>query len=362
MKQQTRNLYVLLTVGLAALVVALIVWLNNRRPDCAFSGWKKSVGVDLEVAVADLNVVKSKVGISDDVARDFDQLLKDYAAKFDTACEDVSAGRMTKAEYTCRRGNMDRALDSIRTFVQAVETAKTVADASTQKQIILGVFQDLRAASNKNYKTGCTSAMNVSPQQLTFTKGVPERSFRVSNYGNNEITFTVSGLPESFSAMPTVEKLASGAFSTVVIFRTVVPPKGDQIVRFHILDNLLDDQEIELTWDRETATLYQDWTLQLVSAPENNFIDAAYRVTSASVPKDIPQPSQKVLNGIFAAGVLLKAGRPNDSTVAFESAIRNYKYATNTDDINRLLSPRLAETYSFEREASHPAREPDKPN
>lgn len=358
MKQQKRNLYVLLAAGLAVLVVALIVWMN-RRPDCAFSGWKKSVGVDLEVAVADLNVVKSKVGISDDVARDFDQLLKDYAVKFDTACQDVSAGRMTKAEYICRRGNMDRALDSIRTFVQAVETAKTVADAGTQKQIILGVFQDLRVASNKNYKTGCTSAMNVSPLQLTFTKGIPERSFRVSNYGNNEFTFTVSGLPESFSALPTVDKLGSGAATTVVIFRTIVPPKGDQTVRFHILDNLLDDQELELTWDRESVTLYQDWTRQLVAAPENNLIDAAYRVTKTSVPMDIPQPNQRALNGIFAAGVLWKAGRPSDSSLALDSAIRDYKSATRYDD--RLLSPSLAEAYRERDPANRLESVPDKP-
>src|SRR3954449_4249133 len=137
----TKTLWLLLaTVGVAAAL--LIFWLKRPQDDCSFSGWKRTVGVELDAQVQGLEAIKSKVGISDGQVRDYDTLLKDYALKYDTACRDMRAGAMSQGEYTCLRRNMNAALDQVRRFTTAVETAKSMTDATMQKQIILRALDD----------------------------------------------------------------------------------------------------------------------------------------------------------------------------------------------------------------------------
>lgn len=92
----SRNMWLLL-FAITAVVVVFILWILHPRPDCAFSGWKKSVGVELEAAVNNLDAVKAKVGVNDSEVREFDTLLKDYALKYDAACQDFNANVCLRA-------------------------------------------------------------------------------------------------------------------------------------------------------------------------------------------------------------------------------------------------------------------------
>lgn len=100
--------------------------------------------MDLDAQVKDLDAVKGRLGISDSMVRDYDNLMKDYALKYDSACQDFNAGRMSQGEYTCLRKNMNTVLDSIREFVQAVEAAKSLSDAAAQKSVTLKAFDTMQ--------------------------------------------------------------------------------------------------------------------------------------------------------------------------------------------------------------------------
>lgn len=162
-----RNVWLLIALAIAAIIVFLFrIYLP--RQDCAFSGWKKSAGVGLEAAVRDLNAVKVKVGVSDAQVREFDSLMIEYALKYNAACRDFRANRMTSDEYACVRRNMDQVLDDVRRLLQAIKAAEAVSDASAQKEIISKSLDDMQAASRAQYRSGCTSAMNVSSSVRTF--------------------------------------------------------------------------------------------------------------------------------------------------------------------------------------------------
>ena len=155
---------VLITITIGVLVaIGLTVYFFGPQRDCASSGWKNTLGVDLEAQVHDVDAVKGKLGITDAQVREYDTLLKDYALKYDTGCQDFRAQRISQAEYTCRRQNMDRILDELRQFSEAIQAAKTVADPTTQKQVVLKIFDDLRASSQAQYRTGCASAVDINP-------------------------------------------------------------------------------------------------------------------------------------------------------------------------------------------------------
>jgi hypothetical protein len=200
-----KNLLLITIVIVVLVALGLTVYFYPRQPDCAFLGWKNTLGIELETQVHDVDAVKGKLGITDEQVHEYDTLLKDYALKYDTACQDFRGKRISQAEYTCRRQNMDRTLNELRQFLEAIEAAKTIADPDTQKQAVLKIFDDLRASSKAQYRNGCASAVDINPKQLTFTGLVPERSIQITNRGNNDVTFSVDGLPEAFGPKPSVE-------------------------------------------------------------------------------------------------------------------------------------------------------------
>src|ERR1700682_4517008 len=229
---------VLLLVLGVAVAVALLLYYVRPTPDCAFSGWKSTVGVDLEAKVGDLDAVRTKVGLTSAEVREFDTLLKDYAAKYEANCRDVKNGRKTQADYTCRRANMDGVLDRLRTFAQALTAAQGIKDPHEQAAQIRSVLDDLRSAARTDYARGCVSAISVDPDSITFAKDTPERSIHVGNGGNNDLTFAIDRLPEAFLAYPPTGNIPRGAQPlTVSIIRTIMPATEGPIT-FRIRSNL----------------------------------------------------------------------------------------------------------------------------
>ena len=252
----------------AVLAIAVLIWYWRRSPDCAFSGWKNSVGVELEATISNLHTVKTKVGLNDEQIRDFDTLLKDYAIKYDGACQDFNNKRMNQSEYTCRRRNMDNTLDQIRRFIQAVEAAKSIQDPSTQRTVILDALKDLRAGSQSGYGAGCVSTMVVDPKKLTYSGHTARNSLQISNAGNNDLIFTVENLPEAFIAEPKGGQLARGVTTSVMIYRLAFPVVPSEPITIHMRSNFQEDVPIQLEVDKENAALYEAWSNQLQSVAE----------------------------------------------------------------------------------------------
>ena len=246
--------------ALAAIVVVLVgvIFLWPRRPaeDCSFSSLQRSVGIDLEAQVGDLDVVKGKLAIADSQVREYDALLRDYALKYDTACRDVSAKRIGSDEYACLRQNMTAALEKVRQFTQAVEASKGLSDPAAQKEIAHRLLDDLLGDKAAATRASCSSAMVVTPHRLAFAGQVPERSIQISNQGNRDIDYAVDGWPDGFHPSPVSGRLARGATATVSFIRTVLPvPAGP--LGFHVRSNFQDDVLVELAVAPENLVVWK---------------------------------------------------------------------------------------------------------
>jgi tetratricopeptide (TPR) repeat protein len=313
----------LVAVGLAVIVGLLLYYVPRPRKDCTFSGWKSTVGVDLEAKVGDLDAVHTKVGLTNQEVREFDTLLKDYALKYDAACNDFTNGRMNQAEYTCRRRNMDQLLDALRTFAQAVDAAKSITDASAQATELRTVLQRLGAAAKAGYAAGCVSAMTVDPSSLTFTGQTPERSVHIGNGGNNDLTFAIDGLPEAFLAQPTTGSIARGAQPvTVSIYRTLLPPKDP--ITFRIRSNFDEERAIQITLDSTNAVLYEHLgTAAVAHAPNHEpTVQDALAVVDPLLAQDAV--NRDALKYFVAMGALTQAGQQDQALAAYQTAVATH--------------------------------------
>ena len=87
-RPNTSTLLGFAVLAVAAVIALVVVQQRDRPPqDCSFSGWKNSLGIELETQVRELDAVKGKLGITDAQIRDFDDAMRDYALKYNTACQ-----------------------------------------------------------------------------------------------------------------------------------------------------------------------------------------------------------------------------------------------------------------------------------
>src|SRR6266478_1785838 len=248
------KIVILIAILLVAVVLVIHFW--PAPADCSFSGWKKTIGVDLEVAVSDVQSVKGKIGLSDDQVRDFDTLMRDFALKYDAACNDFGHKRMNQGEYSCRRKNMDDTLDKVRFFLEKVKAAKSLADPGAQREIVLKALSDLEEATKHGYAAGCASAMNVAPRKLIFEDHASEHSVQISNSGNNDISFSVADVPRGFVSQPPSGAVSIGQTVSVAVFRTYEPVTDQPPITFHLRDNFQDDVLVEIQLDQQNVSLY----------------------------------------------------------------------------------------------------------
>jgi tetratricopeptide (TPR) repeat protein len=319
-----KNLLLVVIVLLAALGVVWYIY--HRHQDCSFSGWKQTVGVDIDVAIGDVQAVKTKVGIADQQVRDFDTLMKDFALKYDADCQDTKQGRMNQAEYLCRRNNMDKTLDKIRIFLQKVEAAKTLPDPAVQRGIVLKALDDLETSTKSGYGAGCTSAMVVDPKQLNFNDHTSERAVQVSNSGNNVLVFSAGSLPNGFIAQPKTGTIAPGNLAVVAVYRTFEPVVPDQPLTFHMLSNFQEDISVQIALDVQNSELYDSLADQArTTAAVGNHqpsLQDALTVVDQSLAKSgsVAGKDRESMRYFLAAGVLARVGNVAQAQQALDTA------------------------------------------
>ena len=136
------------------------------------------------------------------------------------------------------------------------------------------------------------------------------------NRGNNDVTFSVDGLPEAFGPKPSGGPLARGFTATVSIFRTLLPLPKAQPITFHIRTNLEEDETIEITADAINAQIYKalrDQVVQLARSENREPTPQdALNVVGRSWPGNTGY--QEALKTYIAAGVLAQIGKMSTPT------------------------------------------------
>jgi tetratricopeptide (TPR) repeat protein len=316
---------ILLVLVLVLGTAAYFLWI--RGDDCSFSSKKRSLGIDLEAGLSDVKAIKGKVGISDDQVRDYDDLGRDLAQKYDMLCQDHKHKRVNDAEYLCRRKNMDEVLNSFRSLLTKTKAAAGLADPSAQKEVVLRALSDLEDLEKKGYGEGCTSSMNVSPKTLSFLGHTSEHTVQISNSGNNLFTYSVVDLPRGFLPQPSSGGVTVGQTVTVAIVRTAEPIPNNSPVSFRLRDNFMDEVPVELSFDQQNATLYEALAenLKSLSAQQNRAptVEDALKVVDDSVATSGSWNSVQnsdSLRYFLAAGVLSRAGNMTASHAALDAA------------------------------------------
>ncbi len=319
-----------LIVILVLLVVALAVggyFVWRGGDDCSFSSKKRTLGIDLEAGISDVNTIKGKIGMTDDQVRDFDELSKDLALKYDMLCQDRKQKRVNEATYLCRRNNMDQVLDALRSFLVKTRTAAALADPVAQKEIVLKSLNDLEDLEKKGYGAGCLASMNVSPKALSFSGRTSERSVQISNSGNNTFTYSVVDLPRGFLPQPSSGSVTVGQTVTVAVIRTAEPISNHSPVSFRLRDNFTDEVVVELDFDQQNAGLYEALgeTLKTLAAGQNRSatVEDALKVVDASTNTSSDWSSVQDVDSLryfLAAGLLSHVGSVEAANRALDIA------------------------------------------
>jgi tetratricopeptide (TPR) repeat protein len=312
-----------LVLGLG--VAAYLVWVKGE--DCSFSSKKRSLGIDLEAGVKDVNAIKGKLGISDDQVRDFDELGKDLGEKYDMLCQDHKYKRVNDATYLCRRNNMDQTLDSLRTFLVKTKAAAGLSDPSAQREIVLKALSDLEDLEKKGYGAGCVSSMSVNPKVLPFKGHTSERSVQISNSGNNDFQYTVEDLPRGFLPQPSSGTIAVSQTVTVAIVRTAEPIPNSSPVGFQLTNNFQEHVPVELDFDSQNAALYEALAenLRSITAGQNHppTVEEALKVVDDSIGTSTTWksvPNKDSLRYFVAASVLSHVGNMEAAHSALDTA------------------------------------------
>ena len=323
MNFKTVLLLVVLVLGL--LGAAYFLWIKGD--DCSFSSKKRSLGIDLEAGVSDVKAIKGKVGITDDQVRDFDELQKDLAEKYDMLCQEHKNKRVNEATYLCQRNNMNQVLDSLRSFLVKARVAAGLADPAAQKEVVLKALSELEEIEKRGYVAGCVSSMAVSPKMLPFMGHISERAVQITNSGNNDFNYTVEDLPRGFLPQPSSGNVTVGQTVTVAIVRTAEPIPNDPPASFQLTNNFKDHVPVELDFDKQNAAVYEALadTLKALSAQQNRAptVEDALKVVDDSLATSASWKSvqnRDSLRYFLAAGVLSQAGSTNAAHAALDTA------------------------------------------
>jgi outer membrane protein OmpA-like peptidoglycan-associated protein len=238
-------------LGLVAVLVLVSLgaigwWWWNRThgpgADCLMLAHEKTSGIDFSFTVDKVKSLQATLGLTDKDVRDFDDLLKDYGAKYETNCKDFSALHViTTAEYNCRRNNMDKTLDSVRALREVL--GKTSGDATNV--IAKNYIDSILGSSHSGFKNGCGASMRISPNKIHISKEV-NHTLTLSNVGNRDINFAVSGVPECLLADPKVGGLKERDSVNITLWRTYYAVSSDSFT-FTIDDNFDDHIPVEVS-------------------------------------------------------------------------------------------------------------------
>jgi hypothetical protein len=207
-------------VMLLILVGLFIYWdrSHSSANPCAASELKKSIGIELSVAIKDVEVAKGRLGISDDQTRFLDTFQKDFELRYEGACKDMQdLHSLSKSEYNCRRDKMDESLTKIRYFTEKITAAKALPDPAAQKEAILKALEDLESAAKLDYSSCSAAHLTIDTKDLNFGRHDARKFVKITNIGMTEATFGIVGVTEELDVDPVGGLISPGNTTPVKV-------------------------------------------------------------------------------------------------------------------------------------------------
>jgi len=269
---------------------------------------EKTSGIDFTFTIGKVRSLQATLGLTDKDVRDFDDLLKDYGAKYETICKDYSVlHTITNAEYNCRRDNMDKALDNIRALREVLGKSLGSPDSASAKKYIDSILD----AAHGSFTSGCGASLRINPTRIRIAKEV-SHTITISNVGNRNVMFGVAGVPECLLPDPRTGELNQGESRNITLWRTYYTVPSDSFT-FTIDDNFNNHILIEVTGANKLpnpTAMASDLTNQLGHLPTLQdaltFIGAKDQRTGGAY--------------VTAAAILSSAGNSSDALNAIQMA------------------------------------------
>lgn len=301
--------------GIAAVVVlgivVYVVWVVIPPKDpCELLAKQRTASVDVSATVQDLKLLEAKIGVAAGQVQDVDQILKDYAFKYTTLCRDHEVAKtISDAEYNCRRDNMEKVLSSTRTLGLTLDATKGIADPASQKDIVLKNLEIIRDLSQNDYSKGCGSKLTVVPPILRFQGYTAERVLQVANSGNRDLTYTITDLPEGFTAIQLSDDIPKGHAPVVVgILRSGFPVEPDKPITFYVADNFNNKVAVQIILDAANARLFPQLGETLMKDKPADHAQPTLEDALAVVSKSLPEVTDAGKRTLLAAGALKEVG------------------------------------------------------
>ena len=303
---------------LVALAVAGLIWF---RPDpCNFGTFKKSIGVDLGAQIAGENLIKTSVGLSDSESRDFDSILTDYAATFETTCRIHKQKAITDAEYNCRAAKMQNALNAVRALQLELDAAAKLS-RDAQKAAAEQALADFRKLPRASDLTTCGASLSVDPTQIIFQGTDTEHVIHISNGGNAPSVFTLEAQNAALFVTPVTGPLDVGVSVPIELVRTRTAADPAVPIVLHIADNQQNTKDVSVTISADNARVYEDLAARALAAakrqnraPSVEDIHTVLATTHSFVNWD------SAASDIVTAQIFAQAGQQKEAQKAVESA------------------------------------------
>lgn len=191
-------------LGTGVLVLGVVLYIRMHPPvapkggDCRQLSYKVTQGYSATIKPH----IDVAVGVQEQLVREYEDIQKDFALKYETICRDFENHAISSEVYNCRREQADKALDYQRqlgTLLNRSGTAPSAGDSANQyiTQIVEHLHQTLAAEckrvslevvpdtvrltipeGGRNYLT----VRNVGPSRMNwFTKAFPDDKFYMDN-------------------------------------------------------------------------------------------------------------------------------------------------------------------------------------
>ncbi len=222
-------------------------WTHTHGPgsECNTLAHEKTSGIDFSFTVDKVKSLQATLGLADKDVRDFDDLLRDYGAKYETICKDYSVLHVvTSAEYNCRRDNMDKTLDNVRALREVLGKSSSETTNNIAKQYITSVLD----AAHAGFKSGCGASLQINPSKIRISHEI-FHAFTILNIGNRIVRFGVSDLPQCLLPDPKGGELKQGDSVNVMLWRTYYGVPSDSFT-FTVYDNFGNRLPVEVSGAR----------------------------------------------------------------------------------------------------------------
>lgn len=307
-------------VGILVVAGLVIYFVPRPDPPCQTGEYARLIGVGVDVQLQEVKALQSALGLSDSFVRGLDTALKDYSAQYDNACRDVTAARISSAQYQCMRVQMDQNLNSARRVSQVLEGAKGGLDPEAQRKILQSAYDELQQARTAGFGQSCVAGLDVAPKQVAFKGDSTLSYFTLVNASSVSLNYAITEMPDGFMPKRTSGTIAAADHEEIIVRRTLDRIPSTRPLEAIIIVESRPQLSVEFVVDERNARLWEHLA-EVMRRPDSAqpSVPSALKIIDATLPLGVEVSIAE--REALAATALFAAGFHAEAQTALQQAI-----------------------------------------